>query len=91
MNGFASYTMVILRGRCLVLAGCSLGDAKHGTVSGTVSFDGQPLQSGSIRFTPEGGHSRRQKRMITAGKFVRLCRSAICKVAISARKVIGKT
>jgi hypothetical protein len=73
-----------------ILAGCSHGDSNSGTVSGNVILDGQPLPSGSIRFTPEGGHVSPVEAAIAAGKFSATVPLGDCKVAISAQKVIGK-
>jgi hypothetical protein len=38
-----------------VIAGCSDGRPQRVPVSGQVFINGQPLRSGGIRFTPEGG------------------------------------
>jgi hypothetical protein len=81
---FASYCLVL----GLVL-GCS-ADAKHGTVTGTVSFDGQPLKSGNIRFDPADGHTATADAMITDGKFSATVPPGDKRVSITAPKVIGK-
>lgn len=39
----------------LALAGCDDGDANRAEVHGTVTADGQPIQSGTIRFIPTEG------------------------------------
>jgi hypothetical protein len=49
----------------LFLAGC--GGAPG--VDGTVTFDGAPVDGGSITFTPEGGSGTPGSAVITAGKY----------------------
>lgn len=39
----------------LVVAGCGGDGLTRGSVSGKVTFDGQPVAKGTIRFTPTGG------------------------------------
>ncbi len=77
---------------CLVLGlilGCS-ADAKHGTVTGTVSVDGQPLKSGNIRFDPADGRTHTADAMILDGKFSAKVPPGEKRVSISAQKVVGK-
>jgi hypothetical protein len=52
----------------LTVAGCS-GDSKHGTVSGAVTFDNQPLVKGTISFIPTGGETASADAQIVDGKF----------------------
>jgi hypothetical protein len=53
---------------CLVLlliaTGCAKTDANRGTITGQVKLDGQPLEQGSILFTPAEG----VKGVVTGGE-----------------------
>ena len=74
---------------CVPLGGCS-GDANHGTVSGTVTLDGQPLKSGIIRFVPADGRTASADAQVIDGKFSAKMPIGQKNVAISAPKVVGK-
>jgi hypothetical protein len=52
----------------VLLAGCSPGPAK-GTVKGSVTLDGQPVDGGVITFTPADGNSQSEAVMITGGEY----------------------
>ncbi len=49
-------------------AGCSGGDPT-GTVSGEVTYNGVPVESGTIQFTPKDGKGAAAGGPVTAGKF----------------------
>ena len=68
-------------------SGCS-SDSGKGTVSGTVTLDGQPLQSGLIRFVPVDGRTPTAEATITDGD---LCVVPVGEkqVSISCAKVVG--
>jgi hypothetical protein len=55
-----------------VLAGCSgskySGDKRY-PLAGEVTFEGQPIDLGSITFTPEGDKGRTSGGVITDGKY----------------------
>jgi hypothetical protein len=72
------------------LASCSQRDDKHGTVSGSVNLDGQPLPTGAIRFTPVDGHVSPTEGVISEGKFSVQTGIGDSRVTISAPKVTGK-
>lgn len=40
------------------LVGCGGGGTKRASVGGTVSYDGKPIDNGSITFVPDGGGDR---------------------------------
>src|SRR5687767_10287779 len=69
--------------------GCS-GDATDGTVTGSVTFDGQPLKSGTIRFDPTDGRTASADAIINDGKFTAKSPPSEKRVSISASKVVGK-
>jgi hypothetical protein len=69
--------------------GCSK-DAKHGTVVGTVTLNGQPLPTGIIRFIPADGKTPSADAPITDGKFSVVVATGEKKVSISAPRVVGK-
>lgn len=72
----------------LTLAGC--GDGK-GTVSGTVSLDGQSVNNGSVTFVnTDGGTLRREGAIIRGGKFEATVPPGNYKVELNSQKVIGK-
>jgi hypothetical protein len=78
---------------CWALIGLALGcsaDAKHGTVSGTVTLDGQPLKSGTIRFDSVDGRTAAADASITDGKFTAKLPTGDKRVSITSPKVIGK-
>ncbi len=78
---------------CWTLIGFSLGcsaDVKQGTVSGTVTLDGQPLKSGTIRFDSADGHAAAVDTSITDGKFDVKMAPGDKRVTITSPKVIGK-
>lgn len=71
-----------------LLSGCST-DTKHGTVTGSVSLDGQPIKSGNIRFDPSDGHTATADATITDGKFSATVPPGEKRVSITAPKVVG--
>jgi hypothetical protein len=78
---------------CWVLIGFSLGcstEVKHGTVSGTVTLDGQPLKSGTIRFDSADGRTAAADASIADGKFNLTLPPGDKHVSITSPKVIGK-
>jgi hypothetical protein len=74
---------------CLAIAGCT-GDSKHGTVSGTVTLDGQPLVKGTISFIPTTGDTSSADALIVDGKFSQVVPVGEKRVTISSSKVTGK-
>ena len=82
--------------RCIALCfaltatvGCS-ADSSKGTVAGTVTFDGNPIKSGVIRFVPIDGESPTAEAIITDGKFSETVPIGEKRISISAPKVVGK-
>jgi hypothetical protein len=73
----------------IAAAGCS-SDTGNGTVTGTVTLDGQPLKNGLIRFVPEDGQTATAEAMITDGEFDVQVPIGEKRVSISAPKVVGK-
>jgi hypothetical protein len=69
--------------------GCS-SDSSKGAVSGTVTLDGQPLQSGLIRFVPVDGQTPTADAIITDGEFSVEVPVGEKRVSISAPKIVGK-
>jgi hypothetical protein len=53
----------------LLLAGCGPSGPKTYPVSGTVTFDGQPLPTGFITFTPTEGDIGPDSGKVVEGKF----------------------
>jgi hypothetical protein len=78
---------------CLLLICFSLGcsaDVKHGMLSGTVTLDGQPLKSGTIRFDSTNGKAHAADASITDGKYSAKIEPGDKRVSITSPKVIGK-
>ncbi|MCR9118184.1 MAG: hypothetical protein NXI22_14715 [bacterium] len=83
-----------LQWKQIVLAGCTLavmtaflgcGDASKNTISGTVTFDGEIVKSGSMVFTPIG-EGRTEGANIVDGKYSAEVSVGKNKVAITATK-----
>jgi hypothetical protein len=73
----------------LALAGCGDG-AKTGEVTGTVTIDGQPAESGAVTFIPADGQSPTAGGEIKAGKYTATVPVGVAKVEIRVPKVVGK-
>lgn len=73
-----------------LLAGCSGGPAV-GDVSGTVTYDGKPVEQGSIAFYPADGNGPTAGGAIADGKYsVRKVSPGNSKVRISGTRVTGQ-
>lgn len=72
----------------IAAAGCS--GKTNNTVSGTVTFDGQPVANGLIRFLPADASQKRVEAIITAGKYAAAAPLGENRIEISAVKVTGK-
>lgn len=59
-------TSLLLFGALLVVVGCG---SSHLKVEGTVTFDGQPVQEGSISFEPKDGQGRDFGAKIEGGHY----------------------
>lgn len=71
------------------LTGCS-SDSQHGTVTGSVTLDGQPLEVGVIRFTPANGQAAAVEANISAGQFTARVPVGQSRVMVTSPKVVGK-
>lgn len=74
----------------VVLSGCSGASPNISTVAGTVTLDGQPLKSGTIRFDATDGRTAAADASIADGKYTAKLPPGEKRVAITAPKVIGK-
>jgi hypothetical protein len=88
MTGYRCACWSILLVSALV-AGCSK-TSNRGTVTGTVTLDGQPLHAGIIRFIPADGQTATAETAIADGKFSAVIPPGDKKISISAPKVAGK-
>jgi hypothetical protein len=59
-------------------------------VTGTVTLDGRPLESGLIRFVPTDGQTATADATISNGQFTATVPVGEKRVSISAPKVVGK-
>jgi hypothetical protein len=71
----------------LALAGC--GDGRR-TLSGTVTLDGQPLESGDVLFVKSEGGLVREGAKVKDGTFQVVLPDGEYKVEVNATKVVGK-
>lgn len=72
-----------------LLAGCAPSDGMS-QVSGTVTLDGKPLETGAITFAPTDGQSPTAGATIQAGKYTARIPKGSVKVAITSPKEVGK-
>lgn len=61
--------ILLLAALALVAGGCGKSGPKTYDVTGTVTYDGQPLESGSIAFAPTDPEMQGYQAEITAGKY----------------------
>jgi hypothetical protein len=71
----------------LNIAGC--GDGKS-SISGSVTFDGQPVASGMITFVKDEGELVREGAVISNGAFQALVPPGQYKIELNAQKIVGK-
>jgi hypothetical protein len=73
----------------VAVAGCSSQESLP-VVEGAVTLDGQPLESGLIRFVPVDGLTPTADATITGGKYSAQVPAGEKQVSISAPKVVGQ-
>jgi hypothetical protein len=71
----------------LVLAGCGDGGTE---VTGIVKYDGNPVEEGSITFTPVDGKTTTGSSVIKAGKYSARVSTGMMKVSFTYPKLVGK-
>lgn len=84
-----SVAIVVFSALLLSLTGCA-AKSDQGEVAGTVTFNGEPLKTGTIRFDPADGHTATANAIITDGKYTAKMPPGEKRIAISAQKVVGK-
>jgi len=72
-----------------ILAGCG-GDPSMAEVRGSVTFDNNPIEKGSITFFPIDGKTKTAGCQIKDGQYVAQVPVGTMKVSISVPKVVGK-
>lgn len=77
-----------LAGLCCVLGGCSDVPAGMAEVSGTVTWNGVPIEAGYINFDPDSGATP-QSGKIEQGEFSLLAPVGMNTVRIEANKEVG--
>ncbi|QDU11380.1 hypothetical protein [Gimesia aquarii] len=72
----------------MLFSGCGSSEAKPETfkVSGTVTFDGKPIQEGDILFFPSDGKGREVAATIKDGKYEALVQPGVKEVRILATR-----
>ncbi len=73
----------------LLVAGC--GKSNVGTVSGTVTVDGEPAKTGSIVFYPQNKKARTAGAVIDNGRYTTEVALGTAKVEIRVPRVVGQT
>lgn len=73
----------------VLIVGCG-SDKPIGTVKGRVSFDGQPLAKGQIRFVPADGKTAPVETEVADGAFTATLPEGDMRVEVRAPKVVGK-
>ena len=71
------------------IAGCDSGPP-HADISGTITFEGKPVEIGAITFFPLDGKSQPAGSEIKDGAYKTKVGYGEWKVSISATKVVGK-
>lgn len=91
LDGSCRLWLFSLAGLALSLAGCGAGGPKTYTVTGIVSFDGQPVEDGEILFIPAEKHFGPDAGKIVNGAFRFAAKAGVKRVEIrAARDVPGK-
>src|SRR5690606_35107573 len=73
----------------LLATGCS-GESQLALVEGNVTLDGQPLETGIIRFVPVDGQTPSADATITGGKFSAQVPPGEKRITFSAPKVVSQ-
>lgn len=79
---------VVLIAGCLCLDGCSRSGLSE--ISGTVAYDGQPIQAGTISLLPADGNGPTAAGVIADGKYAMKVVPGKKKVQIEGFKVVGR-
>lgn len=83
-------SVAVLLATASLVAGCG-GGSDVQPVTGTVTFDGQPIESGRIMFRETGGQQRAFSAEITNGKYATETSTGAMRVeVIASRLVPGK-
>jgi hypothetical protein len=64
----SAYLATLLTAVAIMAAGCNRGPAV-GTVKGTITIDGQPVDGGLIRFVPADGNSQPEDCIVKGGAY----------------------
>lgn len=81
---------LLMAGMLVAVVGCGGGDGDTADVSGTVSYDGKPIENGSINFIATDGKGT-GGGVIKDGKYsATKVRIGPNKVQVSGSKVVGK-
>lgn len=86
----SSRLFVVLICLAVTLVGCGQAGPKTGKLSGTVTLDGTPLESGSINFIPTDGKGVTMGTKIVNGAYTLLVPYGEKKVEVRAPKVTGQ-
>ncbi|MDY0167682.1 MAG: hypothetical protein RBS80_14135 [Thermoguttaceae bacterium] len=82
-----SVSCLVVAGIVLAASGCGRGDGMN-AVTGTVTFDGQPVESGEILFRSPDGTEGSSAGKITGGRYSLRSTPGVKRVEITARREI---
>ena len=86
---FIRFARVLFVFSFLSFLGCG-SERRGGTINGTVTLDGKPLEEGLVTFVPMDGKGQPTDGKIVNGKFSVAVSPGEMKVMFSAPKVVGK-
>ncbi|MCA9239429.1 MAG: hypothetical protein KDA37_04485 [Planctomycetales bacterium] len=75
---------------CLLVLGCTAEKQDIGQLQGAITVDGQPVENGSITFTPLSGQSPSTGGKIVGGRYEADVPLGESRVAINVVKVVGE-
>lgn len=79
---------ILLQAACLALLGCS--PPTMGTVTGTVTVDGEPAEVGAISFFAVDGRAPTAGAPIVDGTYTAEVTPGVCMVQVRVSKVVGE-
>jgi hypothetical protein len=89
-NGWLKTGLTLIFAVCVTGCGEVASGPKTATVSGTVTLDGEPLESGSISFAPVDGIGPSAGEKITDGTYTANVPLGEKRVLITSPKVVGQ-
>lgn len=82
--------LLVLAAALTTAAGCGESGPPTGKVSGAVTLDGKPLDTGRMRFVSKDGKSPPVETAVTAGRYAAEVPVGEVRVEINSEKVVGQ-